>query len=336
MSRCNLLIEMMDPDATRGPGDKVQGFVQVDVDRAVTCRGLHIILRCRTHGRGNTWKNQVIDEIAYVGEWEPGDELVYPFEFEVPNGPVTYHGAILNVIWEVYAYVDIPWAFDPETQAEFTVVRGEARPSQGPNSAMMVRDLGAMSPPGTAWVPLVGFSLFFLCSSVVMFTIDSAFLAFCTVSIGAVGMLVLTLVAGALRNAMATRKLGEVSFEAMPVEIEAGESLACVARMHPPAAAKINGASLSLVCQEVVVSGSGTNRTTHTEEVLRERIVLAGARTIEGETTWEAALRIPENAAATFYAPDNKLEWRVEFHIDVPWWPDFMKGLRLSVAPRLG
>ncbi|TNE87154.1 MAG: hypothetical protein EP330_19490 [Deltaproteobacteria bacterium] len=335
MSRCNLAIEMMDPGAPRRPGDQVQGFVTVDVDKSVNCRGLHIVLRCMTRGRGNTWRQDVVDQVVYEGEWKPGDNLVYPFEFDVPNGPVTYHGKLLNVVWQVYTYVDIPWGFDPESEYEFEVVRGEARPSLGPSQqAMPNLPIAITSPSKVPLIAMLAIVPLFLGLPMAVVALDGEpFLAFCA----AASVMVFAVVGGiafvAMRNRIAERKLGPVDVQLSATELDIGDELTVTVRLSPEQAVAIRGASVHLHAGEVVTRGSGTNRTTYREELLSERIAVAEAGEVRGETTWTARFRIPEGAPSSFSASDNHLAWNLTFQVDIPRWPDFVSTTPLSVFP---
>ena len=93
---------------------------------------------------------------------------------------------------------------------------------------------------------------------------------------------------------------------------------------------------VELLGREVVVSGSGTNRTTHRHEVHKEKIVLLwkSRRLRAGDTEEkEAEIHIPENAPFTFAAPDNALEWTVTLTVSIPKWPDWKQVYPIVVSP---
>ena len=339
MSRCSLSIELLDPDAPRRPGDVVQGLVRVEVDRAVQCRALKAILRVKTTGRGNTWRQDAQELALYEGEWAPGDDLVYPIELTVPNGPVTYHGKLLNVIWQVYATVDIPWAFDPEAEQEILVLAGSEPASTGPGGASAA--IEAMHPALLAirlprWLPLVIVPEFLLLVGVGVVWGGSPFLLFLLF----VGLTVVQ-VGGfvgfhLVRNQLAERRLGQVEVALSSAELLAGEALSATVHIAPPAPVALRRATLRLTAEERVVRGSGSNRSTYTHPVFEQEAVLHVGGTVFNEVTWSGSIALPDDAAPSFAATDNELVWRALVRIDVPRWPDFVHTETVTVRPRAG
>ncbi|MBI4676430.1 MAG: hypothetical protein HY748_02485 [Elusimicrobia bacterium] len=52
---------------------------------------------------------------ADLGTLRAGGKADVPFSFEVPQeGPVSYDGKLLCIVWEVRVHVDVPWATDIE------------------------------------------------------------------------------------------------------------------------------------------------------------------------------------------------------------------------------
>jgi len=51
-----------------------------------------------------------------------GERREIRLRFEIPpKGPITYRGQLLTISWRLRVSLDIPWAFDPETEHEFEV-----------------------------------------------------------------------------------------------------------------------------------------------------------------------------------------------------------------------
>ncbi len=160
MSKCDLSIELESGAVRYQPGDVVRGHVLVDVDAECTCKKLNVVLQWRTPGSDvrdrdkgeplkqtpfkgvykklkgvlqwhlpgggvrNRDKGEPLKQTLFEGVWRPGEQQGYPFEFTVPDGPLSYHGEILNVDWHITATADIPRAFDQKAEAEIFVHRG--------------------------------------------------------------------------------------------------------------------------------------------------------------------------------------------------------------------
>jgi hypothetical protein len=99
-------------------GERVKGTVTWEAEGSKTPRKIEVGCRWRVEGRGRTR-----EEI--VSSFESHDSVI-PFDFEIPkDGPLTYEGTLLRIVWEIAAEADLPMAFDPQVVAPFTVV---ARP----------------------------------------------------------------------------------------------------------------------------------------------------------------------------------------------------------------
>lgn len=121
MARCDLTIHLEDERETYRPGETVRGTVEVACDGEVHCAGLTAELRWRTHGRGSSAHGERRSQILFEGDWRAGQHTRYPFAFELPAGPFTYHGHYLNVAWEVRTRADVPWALDPKDSREIAL-----------------------------------------------------------------------------------------------------------------------------------------------------------------------------------------------------------------------
>ena len=94
-------------------GEHVKGSVTFEGTK--TPRAIEVVCRWRIEGRGRS-REEV------VGRAE-SQAMTVPFDFEIPKeGPLTYDGKLLRVIWEVAANADLPMARDESDVATFTVV----------------------------------------------------------------------------------------------------------------------------------------------------------------------------------------------------------------------
>ena len=48
-------------------------------------------------------------------------QISIPLHVEIPFGPLTYHGKLFSVMWEVFVQIDLPFAIDEKETVPFTV-----------------------------------------------------------------------------------------------------------------------------------------------------------------------------------------------------------------------
>ncbi|WP_168210549.1 vacuolar protein sorting-associated family 26 protein [Persicimonas caeni] len=345
MSKCTILVELDDPTRQYVPGDLVSGEVHVTVDSDCKCDALMVELAWETHGRGNHAEGVSTLDIPFQGTWSAGDEHTYPFRFTVPNGPYTYHGHYLNVDWYVRARADIPWAIDPKGKADFLVGPGpKTDPASYINTDEWHDGLDTKQAPSAANAGcLFFFGMVFGGFGVFMMMMILATGGDAGASVmAALGGLVFLAIGGsmmfaAVRNPLAQKKLGTVEVTLPDEVLHPGNSLPVTVTLDADARDDITIATATLMCRERVVSGSGTNKSTHTEDILVEPLELeetAGAP--GGRMVLEALHRLPQDAAPSFYADDNELLWLVEVHVDVPNWPDYKEERFFEVRPGVG
>jgi sporulation-control protein spo0M len=81
-------------------------------------------LRWITSGRGEV-DSHVVDfqDLPLPETILPGQEYRFPFSLTLPiEGPITYHGNLLNIDWQIEVELDIPWAINPTIHHTITVV----------------------------------------------------------------------------------------------------------------------------------------------------------------------------------------------------------------------
>jgi arrestin (S-antigen)-like protein len=340
MSKCELTI-VIDGDRTEFQiGETVTGYLQVRVDSNCRCDGLTLTQEWSTHGKGNraSGGEQVLR--LYRGEWKAGENHSYPFEFTIPEGPVTYHGHYLNVDHYLRAVADIPWAFDPKAERELLVVPAEAKSKE---DVARVLDAAPEAEPATK-VPLafiVFFGAMFMLPGL-GFAIGGGLQVADGQMDGAIMAVFGTIffIAGAavaffgIRNSLAERKLGPVIASATPKVALPGEEISLVMDFNPRSEARLNEITATLKGVESVTSGSGTNTTTYTHTLHEEKVVLRGNGRLFAREAQELAAKVtlPADAAPSFSATDNSLTWKVEFHIDIAQWPDWTSTAQIQVA----
>lgn len=343
MAKCDLRIVF----ATPGPfhaGEIVRGEVTADVYESVSFNKLTLHREWRTHGRGNkTTGGATSTVLAPAGEWSPG-AYRFPFEFQVPNGPFTYRGNLLNVDWYLRAELDVPWAFDPKNEIEIPVLPGPSPElaDRGPEFAAHYATVRRKGGGSGGMIAGLAVGTIFAGVGSVMAIIGVTSLAvgkfdgFCP---GSMGLIFVVTGAGAgymaIRNRLAQRRIGRPEVSIGPRDVAPGGAIDVRIQLQPAAVVELASVKVTLLGEEVVVSGSGTNKTTHRHTLHETALVLASDRTLSPHELphFDGRFDIPASAPWTFKASSNEVKWRVTVHLDIRGWPDWSDEHPIVVRP---
>jgi hypothetical protein len=310
-----LTIQLDDPQKPRLGGEMISGTVIVNCLQDSNCKGLEISTGWSTHGRGNIDRGLGELVVAYKGGWQAGQEYRYPFKLKVAEWPPTYYGTYLNVSHQVVATAKLAWKTDPKVEKEFPVVATSspadlqpARPQMGGGAKFLV------------WIVLGVFALIFGLFFWWLFLVGF-------------------LVAGAIwffKFFLPKQLLGPVTCQLEPQRVRPGSALKGVLSFTPRRSVNINSVTCTIACSERCVSGSGSNRTTHTHELLHWKQEFVAERNLPaGETQlFHLEYLIPQNAAPSMKLADNEVTWTAAFRIDIPRWPDWTETLTMIVEPK--
>jgi hypothetical protein len=325
MSKCDLAIEFDRPNRLYQAGEQVKGKALVQVNQDVNCRAFTITGSWQTHGKGNRDKADYCTITLAHGHWRAGQQMEFPFVIDLPHYPLTYHGTNLNVDHYLRLQVDLPWAFDPKLEEEFIVA-----PAAGGHYDVVLPIAHAagntLGNSGKTIIVIVG----------VIFTLVGLCLGIPTMGFGllfaAVGLAILFFT---FRSQLAERKLGPVSVSELPVQVFPNTTLPFTVSFTPKAAGLINAITLTLQCNEICISGSGSNRRTHTHSLWNQPSRLLEAREFtKGDTVNVAGeIQIPPNATYSANFTQNRVEWKTTVHIDIAKWPDWIQEQLLKVVP---
>jgi len=328
MSKCELAIVFDKSDATYVSREKVKGHVKVDVNESVRADRVNFCLIWQTHGKGNRDWEEVASTHLGPFEWRAGQTEELPFELSLPARPVSYSGKYLNVEWKVKVDVDIPWAFDPKHETTFTV-RPESPMSVSAARLLMPKDTSARH----RWLGLAILIFMFIAGLSVMVPAAMSFselgsqggqpifyVVFLLIWFGG-------LVFVALRIAkpwVAELKTGRITVSPEKTVLCPGDDLKVTVGFKTRRKMHLNGSRLSLIMREKVISGSGTNQQTHTNDQLVTRAVLSGSESLDPGTPYreDCVLKIPVKAPSSFSADNNDLMWVLVCELDIENWPD--------------
>ena len=323
MAKCDLTIELDDPDRLYTGGEVISGVVRVDCDADVNCKGLEVKSVWRTHGRGNIDTGEAQRETLFAGQWSAGEKQEYRFELAIADWPPSYHGNHLNVDHYIDARALIPWGFDPQASVPFVM-----RPSCGAEDAQAVRKVTQLS---GVFGPIVsGVVLAVLVGLFIMFAVMGPFIACMFVPIALIGGSIWF-----VRSFLPRYLLGEVELNFAHEALVPGQSAKGELIVRPKKNVSINAVTLNFQAREQCVSGSGSNRTTH------KHVFFENAETLQDETTLTAgqqhtfpfSVTLPSDAPYSIDLKDNELIWSSTLRIDIPRWPDWKKEIPLLVVP---
>lgn len=346
MSSCKLSVHITNPQKSYFPGQEIHGEVVVTVDSPLCqCNQLTLSVEWRTHGKGNTARG--LSEIIrlFQGEWNQG-EYRYPFTIKAPLGPFTYRGHYLNIDWYLKATADIPWAIDPTADTEFLLE---------PPPGMTLADPYYFGPKYTPPVSLKEGEQ----NPAVSLTPSGKELPQEQKKIGIGSILVgllFALVLGALliglpffalfmapfilffaiKKYMVQSKLGVPDVQVEPRVLGQGDNFEVSVRIFPKKEVSFGDVYAEILGREKVVRGSGTSSTTYTHPLHKQRYPFNIAQTKgrEGEPIFlQKTIPIPEDAAFTFVASDNHIEWTLRVHIELLGWPDWEETYPLTIRP---
>jgi hypothetical protein len=322
MAKCDLSIELDQPDAVYEGGGTIAGVVRVIADGDVNCSALEVQSGWRTHGRGNIASGTGEQTTLFSGQWHAGERYEYRFELSIAEWPPSYHGHYLNVDHFIDARAKIPWGYDPTASAPFLM--RPVREGEGARVSKNVTEMNGL----VGWIVgflAMGLLIAFLVGMIVAGPFALVFLAF-------------PLLGGVIwffRKFLPRWLLGEVRGH-FPIEmVSPGESAEGELTIEPKRGVSINGITLVFRAREECVSGSGSNRKTHTYVLFERTEVLEDAITLAPGVKHRFPLNVtfPPDAPFTLDLDDNQLIWSATLRVDIPKWPDWVNEIPLKVVP---
>jgi hypothetical protein len=326
MASCDVRVEV---DSVAAAGGTLAGHVVCHASEAVAAKAVTLTVGWQAHGRGNRDMHVAHEATLHSGAINGEQRL--PFSVALPNGPVSFHGELVNVEWFARARIDLAWEIDPTFEATFTLVpgasaqryvHGDRQPALGPQSAR---------PEGRSF----GCLLLFL---IPFFVLGAAAMIFGPRLFGAIFLAVPSVIGVAiLWGRIAARKAGDVEVSATTYTPRAGEALALTVRMLPAQSFELNDVVCTLYGSERAVSGSDSTRDTHTHEISKRTVSLAAGRRharVGEPIELSGTIAVPADAPPSFFSRNNEVIWRVDVRVDIPSWPDWTDSVVLAVLPK--
>jgi hypothetical protein len=92
------------------PGAPISGTVDVRPVSDLKCNHLYVRLQWHTEGRATRDEGKAGELDVYQGPLSAGLPVSYSYRFVLPREPWSYTGHYVNIVWEVFVELDIPWA----------------------------------------------------------------------------------------------------------------------------------------------------------------------------------------------------------------------------------
>lgn len=319
-------------------GDTVSGTAIITAHEETVCHKVVVQMRWQTHGKGNRDAGKWMKESTQVSDnkLSANETQKIPFSFTLPEGPLTYRGGYLNIDWYLKTIIDARGPFDPSYEEEIIVLPkvletayksqyGSHRLQQPKSSATNNTKLDliialAMLSSSLIMIGLVlfiGIPPFFIIFGLILLAISSVFFY------------------KNIRNSLSTQKLGPVKMALSQTELLPDETLSCQLSFNPLKDVLVKSINFKLQGDEKVISGSGSNKKTYTSYIFKQqRVQLENKSLLANKAvSLEQSLKLPPNAAYSFAADDNKIEWFCEVTIDIEGWPNWSERLDIQVVP---
>ncbi len=323
--KCDVRIVFDRSNRTWRGGEPVTGRVIVTVNQETKSNGIRLTHTWKTHGRGNTDSGPKETELLQeAGILTPGQNLEFAFSFPAPLFPVTYQGHLIYIDHYVTADVDVSWARNPSAEEDFIVLPGAV-----PVQFTGARDkIVSLKPEANQSMGII--------AKIIVFMLLGALLV--AVAMLATLLLPVVLIVAVwlwLKSQALKMRLGQVEL-AMPIKVVApGESWPLSLKFTARRSFMINSISLKISGIESAASGSGTDKTTHTHQLLLESHLIRESGMVEAGEAVEETIQIPfpSSGAFSFEASDNSIKWTAEVRIDIPRFPDWTSTETLQLVP---
>ena len=325
MTKCDLSIELDDPDTVHVGGEIITGVVRVRVAEDVKCKGLEVQSGWRTHGRGNVAADMAATMTLFAGEWNAGESAEYRFELPIAAWPPSYHGHHLNIDHYVDVRAKIPWGLDPKVSAPFMM-----QPAAGPAELHAQKKNNAVEVKGPVGcvLAMVILGIIMLGFGVALVELGLFALFFLMVPLAGFGYWL-------FRSFLPKFLLGDVQYQLASEHVSPGQATTGELIIRPRRNVSVNGVTLNFQAREQCVSGSGSNRTTHKHVFFEKLETLQGTTTLTAgqEHRFRFSVQLPENAPYSIDLDDNNLIWSTTLRVDIPRWPDWVQELPILVIP---
>lgn len=345
MSKIQLEIIIPQQDLAKGfsGGDIIRGKLNLLAQQTVQCKNVTLSLGWETRGSGNNVKSpRPKTQTLYEGTLTEGEQKTLDFEIEVPKyGPFTYEGKKLSVLYFLTARANIPMALDPETKLEILVYPSEEEGliyiagDGGVRPFDLHFDIGSLGPVWGVVLTLFVSGLATIPFGILIMSLASPARVVPFISISF--LCVVAVVGSTLfRNVLAQYKVEKPIFEIPKNVFSPGETIPFGISVIAKRMTTLNSVKVTFRAEEVTISGSGKNQTTHRHEVFRkEQTFSENTHLQEGEEKKILhKIEIPEKTPYYFEYANHKVVSELVVHFDIAGSPDYQIKKTIFILPQ--
>lgn len=325
------------------PGDVLSGYVEVLVNRDCRCQELELLVGWRISGAAPAAGGSQQRLTLFRGDLAFGEVYRYPFQRVLPNGPYTYRGLHLNVLWAVEATAKIANLPNMEAREGFLLTGGptpspepyQMSDSEKPEAGSAERRdrdratgkigaiLGALS-AGLVMVLMMYLDRGDLDLVMVLIVGGMSALCFLGVLVGSFSM---------GRDALARMRMGKEPVVIENPRVRAGEWLYLTLKLPPASRARLKAVRATLRCRELTTGTDSEKEFSHVvfvdEHVLPESVY----RDLDGELSLRHRFRVPQEAPPSFHFGQFEVDWTVDVEVEIEGWPDWSISRAVDVIP---
>ena len=180
MKEIELEITLDKSEKTYASGQKITGELKAVIHEEWQCDALELFLGVNgfseSKEKAQNFKLKITDDrvkkLLYQGQWNPG-RYTYPFEIDVPDGPFSYKGSLIELSWYLKAEARPSDGESIRSEIELIIVPGTVIP-EGNSREKSAEVVYKESPRGSFGCLLVSLSLFLAGVFAVIKTYQSA------------------------------------------------------------------------------------------------------------------------------------------------------------------
>jgi len=349
MEGIELQIILDDSEKSYFVGEKIKGKVTVVVSEECRCEALELYIGVQGLADMNegvnrykgTFRNDLGRQMLFQGQWPP-DMFTYPFEIEVPLGPGSYKGQIIELGWYLRATACLSCGKGVEAESTLTVFPEKERPGEnldGKPTEVVYRETPKRS------LGCLGISLaLFLVGTLGAFkTFSSASetLLGITIFFAVLGLILLIV---SLYTFLVSKRIGMAEVRIDSGIVSPGDRVPCSLTFQVNKPVEIKEIHVTLVCREEAGNvGIHASKKTYRKVISEEKNALQLPDTmvpanVPIEVRGEFSL--PPNASPSFTLADNfgngiALRWDVKFRMAMERWPDWFYNEKITVLPQI-
>jgi len=314
-------------------GEVISGKVLAKIGYEGVLSDVRITYQWRTHGRGTRGRGK--EKMLTLAEGgSPSTALgwrEFPFRFPAPDGPVTYHGHLLNVDWYLTAHA-FNNAKGPLTCEEDFLLRADEKTGISvPSSSqgfMVVKDSkdsksilsGRMKPLAWALILFIGVILYLILNDIHWNQALALLVGFGAPALIYLGALLFY--RGAYR-----RNLIPGEMWVRPDRVRGGSDVCCHVDFTARRKFHLRSIKASLTCKESTTTDYGSQVVTETR-ILDQKTYI---RPYEEDLTegrkiaFDCILPVGINLPSSFSSGGNSLQWSVTLEAEFKAWPAWQK-----------